>query len=157
MLNPKYMLIHRANSKTSAWIFQLMGCGASGPGIQPQTFPLSISLIRSETTCMVEEHFSLEVKLVCGFVSQICIQTLLQLERSSLIVTQIEGRSTILFHAAFQDENSSRNIRDKVQRSCPLVARVHPSCPFSKTCTSPAALSGLISALLGNQREPCAG
>lgn len=49
-----------------------------------------------------------------------------------MIVTQIEGRSTILFHAAFQDENSSRNMGDKVQRSCPLVAKVHPSFPYSK-------------------------
>lgn len=101
--------------------------------------------------------FSLEVKLVCSFVSQICVQTLLQLESSSLIVAQIEGRSTILFHAAFQDESSSGNMGDKVRTSRPSVARVHPSCPCSKTCASPdAELSGLISALLGDQGEPCA-
>lgn len=79
------------------------------------------------------------------------------LERSSLIVTQIEGRSTILFHATFQDENSSRDMGDKVWTSHPSVARVHPSFSCSRTCASPdVELSGLISALLGKQGEPCA-
>lgn len=96
-----YMLTYRANSKTSARRFQLIGYKAVRPW-NPATnsFPPCTSPGRSGTAYLRGQRFSLTVKLVCSFISQIHVQTLLQLESSSLIVTT-EGRCPVLFRATF--------------------------------------------------------
>ncbi|RMC05394.1 hypothetical protein DUI87_18584 [Hirundo rustica rustica] len=110
----------------------------------------------SNSTCGHERLQVLELDN-CLLITDVTLEHLENchnLERIELYDCQQVTRAGI---KRIRDENSSGNMGDEVQTSRPALAWVLPFHPCSSKCASPAAeLSGIISALLGNQEEPCA-